>query len=126
MTWVIPHFQKNGMEPAMRIGAYVLKFSRDGHSDEIVFLPECSGCGEPITELDQHNLVADYGPLDTRELGAEVPATTVDETLVTKLRCESVDAYHHWCDPNRPDRFTGWTRLACVFKLDQSPVRFDR
>lgn len=107
----------------MRMGVYILKNSEQGHPDELLVLPICSGCGEVIADLDGGNAIVDYGPLDGPVSDTEVPAATVSGVLLSEQKNVELSAYHFDCDPGDRTRFTGWMRLSSIFNLDQRSLK---
>jgi len=104
----------------MKIELFILELHALGQCDEFIYLPVCAGCDEPIVDLEQGNVVCDYGTLDSEQKDP-VPAGTVDGILLTRQPLESLECFHLHCDPRDRKRFQGWARCSSVFRKDQRP-----
>jgi len=101
----------------MQIGMFVIEYHHEGYMDEIVHLPICDGCGKPITNFEEANLISDMGPLgDETKLGEVVGRLNGAPLRVQP--CE-LKAFHFACDKTEDSHFTGWTRIGRVFRNEQ-------
>src|SRR5689334_5968309 len=99
----------SAVKPGFELALFVIQHHHEGYADEFVYLPVCSRCRKPITDLDSANLVSE-GPEedDFRHVGQ------VNGQPLLRHPGQ-VNAYHFECDSGAKP----WRRLSTVLRCDQ-------
>ena len=43
----------------MKLGLFIIQYHHKGYADEMIFLPSCNRCGQPIIDFNSANLVVE-------------------------------------------------------------------
>jgi hypothetical protein len=98
------------------LAAVVIVNHPEGQPDQLVFVPVCAGCGGPILDFDEANLVLEDHEPD--EPGAFGEPFMIDGLRVLPVH-GTLRAYHWPCDSGE----VPWVRLSTVLREDQRTLR---
>jgi len=93
-----------------QLAYYCIQLHQEGYSDELIFLPICSVCRQPIRDFSMGNLIVRTD--DSKEW--ESVGIINDGDRLLRVPGE-VFAVHFECDPG----LKPWTRLSNVLRSDQ-------